>query len=276
MRLGGEAREHLGGAVVAVVDQVIEAGEVLGVAAHAAAARRAPSEHESRRPDQQETQQQDFGADAAQAHARTLSEWGLVYLLAADRSIGAARSINKPVPSSARRRPAASRASSSDRSWPRSPDRGSAGPAERDPSTPKRHGDAMVVIGLDFHDRGSPLARDCGSGSIRIQSGPSSTVTPSLRSSRVGAAMRSHSLTRNVARPVMRVGRLQERGEHHQRGRDVRHAGHVDGRHRMRHRAGAGLRSRVLPALRADTGAEFFAQAEEAVIALARTRARGW
>ena len=52
-------------------------------------------------------------------------------------------------------------------------------------------------------------ARDAGKGSIRIQSGPSSTVTPTLRNSRVGAAIRSHSLTRSVARPVSRVGRAR-------------------------------------------------------------------
>ena len=70
VRLGGETGEYLGGAVVAVVDQVIEAGEILDVTAQAPAARRAPPEHERRRPDEQETQQQDFGADTAQTHAR--------------------------------------------------------------------------------------------------------------------------------------------------------------------------------------------------------------
>src|SRR6185295_15513932 len=74
VRPGGEPGENLGGAVEAIVDQVIESGEVLDVAAHAPATGRAPAERERSCPDQQETQQQDFGADAAQAHARKLSE----------------------------------------------------------------------------------------------------------------------------------------------------------------------------------------------------------
>ena len=68
------------------------------------------------------------------------------------------------------------------------------------------HGDAMIVVGLDFHRRrAAPRRAPPASGSMRIQSGPSSTVTPSLRNSRVGAAIRSHSFTRNVASPVMCV-----------------------------------------------------------------------
>ena len=57
VRLGGEAREHFGGAVEAIVDQVIEAGEVVDVAPQPPAARRAPPERERGRPDDEETQQ---------------------------------------------------------------------------------------------------------------------------------------------------------------------------------------------------------------------------
>jgi len=71
---GAPQREHLGGAVITIVDQVIESGEILRVAAHTPGARGTPSEDEGRHPDHQETQQQDFGADTAQTHARTLSE----------------------------------------------------------------------------------------------------------------------------------------------------------------------------------------------------------
>ena len=39
--LGGEPREDFGGAIEAIVDQVIEAGEIVDVAPHAPAARRA-------------------------------------------------------------------------------------------------------------------------------------------------------------------------------------------------------------------------------------------
>src|SRR6185295_3813824 len=74
VRLGGEAREHLGGTVETIVDEMIETGEVIEVAAQPPATRRTAAERERRYPDQQETQQQDFGADTAQTHARKLSE----------------------------------------------------------------------------------------------------------------------------------------------------------------------------------------------------------
>ena len=65
---GREPREHLGGAVIAIVDQVIEAGEVVDVVTHPAGAGRTAAEQECRGPDHQETQEQDFGTDAAQTH----------------------------------------------------------------------------------------------------------------------------------------------------------------------------------------------------------------
>jgi hypothetical protein len=68
VRFVGEAREHFGGAVVPVVDQVIEAREIVHVAAHAAAARGTPAQCEGGRADHQETQQENFRTDAAQAH----------------------------------------------------------------------------------------------------------------------------------------------------------------------------------------------------------------
>ena len=101
---------------------------------------------------------------------------------------------------------AASPASNSDRSSPRSPDRGCAGPAGANRARRKtwRCGDRDRSRFPRL--RGRSNLHSPRSGSITMKSGPSSTVTPSLRSSRVGAAMRSHSLTRSVARPVMRVG----------------------------------------------------------------------
>ena len=67
--LGREPREHFGGAVVAVVDQVIEAGEIVDVVTHPARAGRTAAEQECRDSHHQETQEQDFGTDAAQTHA---------------------------------------------------------------------------------------------------------------------------------------------------------------------------------------------------------------
>ena len=64
------------GAVEAIVDQVIEAGEVVAVAPQPAAARRTAPERKCGRPDDEEAQQENFGTDAAQAHARTLAEMG--------------------------------------------------------------------------------------------------------------------------------------------------------------------------------------------------------
>jgi hypothetical protein len=89
--LGGEAREHLGGAVITIVDQVIEAGEILRVAAHAPGARGTPSEDEGRHPDHQETQQQDFGADTAQTHgADVIRNGDIPDLLAKGTGLGCA------------------------------------------------------------------------------------------------------------------------------------------------------------------------------------------
>jgi hypothetical protein len=70
----GEAGEDFRGAVVTIVDQVIEAGEVIHVPAHAATARRTPAEQECGRPHHEKTKQQNFRADTAQTHARTLAE----------------------------------------------------------------------------------------------------------------------------------------------------------------------------------------------------------
>ena len=66
--LVGEAREHFGGAVVAVVDQVVQAREVVHVAADAPATRRTPAQRERGGADHEKTQQQNFGTDAAQTH----------------------------------------------------------------------------------------------------------------------------------------------------------------------------------------------------------------
>ena len=73
VRFGREPREHFRGAIESVVDQMIETGEIVDVAAQPPAARRAAAEREGGRPDDEETQQENFGTDAAQAHGGNLS-----------------------------------------------------------------------------------------------------------------------------------------------------------------------------------------------------------
>ena len=125
----------------------------------------------------------------------------------------------------------------------------------------------MVVIGLDFHDFGiewpSRTAQRLDDHVVRALF----HLTPSLRSSRVGAAMRSHSFTRSVASPVMRVG-WQERREHHQSRRDVGHAGHVDGTVEAAASA-RGPSMIVCVGARMTRAPSFSHSAEETVVALA-------
>ena len=61
----------------------------------------------------------------------------------------------------------------------------------------KAHGHAVVVVGVDAGGR--PVCAGEAGGVTRMKSAPSSTVAPSLRSSRAMAAMRSVSLTRQLA-----------------------------------------------------------------------------